>query len=218
MSEHGASASLVRTLRRGIGRHRRLVAAGLAAGAVAVGIGAAAPTAPQRVAVLAAAHDLSAGKHLGSHDLTTVRLRRGAVPAGALRPGTQVAGRVLASPLRRRELLTDVRLLGPGLLAHVGAADAVAVPVRLADATTAHLLHSGDRVDVLAADPEPRAGDGSPARVVARDLRVLTVPPAAANPGGGALVLLAASPDVAATLAGAQAGYQLSVTVLPRAG
>jgi Flp pilus assembly protein CpaB len=209
-------ADHLRALRRGVSRHRRLLAAGLAAAAVAAGIGAAAPNPPKRVGVLAAAHDLAAGKRLASGDLTTIRLRAGAVPDGALRPHVRVAGRTLAGPLRRGEPLTDVRLLGPGLLAHVGAPGLVVAPVRLADAASVHLLHPGDRVDVLAVDPSSGKGKSTTADVVARDLRVLTVPPTAVDESGGALVLLATTPAVAKTLAGAQVGARLSVTVRRR--
>ena len=79
------------------------------------------------------------------------------------------AGRVLAAPVRRGEVLTDVRLVGPAL------ADAVpgetVLPVRLPDAGMATLLRAGDEVDLVATDPG--TGDTT---VVARDVTVLATP------------------------------------------
>ena len=69
--------------------------------------------------VLTAARDLDGGV-LAPGDLTAIDLPAPAVPDGALPSGARVAGRVLASPVRRGEPLTDVRLLGPGLLAAHG--------------------------------------------------------------------------------------------------
>jgi hypothetical protein len=86
----------------------------------------------------------------------------------------------------------------------------VAAPVRLADPATAALLHAGDRVDVLAT-PTEAAGEAV-ARTIAADLRVLAVP--AADDTDGALVVLAATPEVASRLAGAAVRSRLSVTVL----
>jgi hypothetical protein len=100
------------------------------------------------------------------------------------------------------------------------AAGQVAAPVRLVDPGVAQLLHAGDTVDVLAAPAAVTgAGDSSqaPARVVARGVRVLAVPPVA-GPGsdtGGTLVVLGVSRNDATALAGAEAGGRLSVTLVP---
>ncbi|MET8773034.1 hypothetical protein, partial [Streptomyces sp. NPDC004658] len=62
-------------------------------------------------------------------------------------------------------------------------AEVVTAPVRIADAATVRLLHSGDRVDVIAAE-DPSAGTG--VRVLARGVRVAEVPrpPAGAAASG----------------------------------
>lgn len=84
----------------------------------------------------------------------------------------------------------------------------VLAPVRIADAATVRLLRPGDRVDVIAA-----AGDGAPARVIARHARVQRLP-AHDGPGqGGALVVLRVPRPTATRLAGAAAETPLSVTV-----
>ena len=119
-------------------------------------------------------------------------------------------GRVLAGPVRRGEALTDVRLLGAGLL--IRGRGLVAVPVRLADSATAYLLHAGDRVDVLAVPTDsPRQ---SSAVTVAASLEVLAVPSPGQSDPDGALVILAATPATAARLAAAAVGSRLSITVL----
>lgn len=229
---------LLGDLRRAVSWHRRLLAAGLTAAAVAMAVGAMSPTASPTVAVLAAARELPGGLPLSESDVRSIAVPPEVVPNGALRPGDDVVGRLLAAPARRGELLTDARLLGPGLLAGYPEG-LVAAPVRIADSGAVSLLRAGDRIDVLAADPSPYStaadpayaeGDGAgasggpaAARVVAPAVRVLTVPRAPdggpLDGGGfvdGALVVLAVTPAVAAELARAEVSARLSV--LLRAG
>ncbi len=116
MMQDTGTARWWRELRRAIAWHRRLLAAGLAAGAVALTISAVQPRPPHTVPVLAAAHDLGGGIQLRRDDVTTVRLPHRLVPAGALRPSGGVSGLTLAAPMRRGETLTDARIIGPGLL------------------------------------------------------------------------------------------------------
>ena len=201
------SAGLSRaSWRRALARHRRLLAAGLGAGAVAAGITAVAPAPPETVGVLTAARDLAAGTVLGPADLVLAALPTGLVPAGALTDAAAVAGRLAAGPVRQGEPLTDVRLLGAGLLPP---GEDVAAPLRLADPATAALVQAGDVVDVLSAAPEGSAA----AEVVARRLRVLSVPPLDTAGGEGALVVVAAGPSTAARLAAAAVTGRLSVVV-----
>ena len=185
-------------------RHRALLAAALAAGAVATALPVLAPEPVPTTAVVAAARDLVPGQALTPDDLTTVALR--VPPAGALLLPDEVLGRAVAGPVRAGEALTDVRLLGSGLVRGRGL---VATPVRLADPATASLLRAGDRVDVLAA---PTDGTAVEAVTVAAGLEVLSVP--AADDGEGALVVLAATPSAASRLAAAAVTSRLSVTVL----
>jgi pilus assembly protein CpaB len=190
-------------------RHRALLAGGLAAAAVATALPSLAPAPERRVEVLAAARDLPSGAVLTADDLVPLALPPGAVPSGVLVDAAAVVGRLVAGPVRRGEALTDVRLLGAGLLA---AGDAVAVPVRLAEPATAVLVQAGDRVDVLSAAPEGAAS----ARVVAAGLTVLAVPALPGDVAEGALVVLAAEPAVAARLAAAAVTGRLSITVRGR--
>jgi hypothetical protein len=108
--------------------------------------------AQQLVPVYAAARDLPAGALLSGEDLMVVRVR---LPATALRhylqpsPGRDVAGRVLAAPVRR-ETLVPAELV----LASSQHADLVELPVQVDPGDMAHGLRPGDRVQVLAAYTE----------------------------------------------------------------
>ena len=116
--------------------------------------------------VLTAARDLPAGTTLDRDDLASVDYAAGTTPVGL---ADDAVGRVLASPVRAGEPLTDVRLVGAPLAAAYP--DAVALPVRLPDAGMAALLRVGDRIDLVAADPQ-----GATARRVASDLTVVALP------------------------------------------
>ncbi|WP_405501567.1 hypothetical protein OG501_23855 [Streptomyces niveus] len=102
-----------------------------------------------------------------------------------------------------------------GAAAQPGAAsvELVTAPVRIADVATVRLLRPGDRVDVIAAAHSP-GGGGPDARVLARGVRVRSVPPALESAtDGGALVLLTVAREVAAELAGAGTNSRLAVTL-----
>jgi Flp pilus assembly protein CpaB len=131
---------------------------------------------------------------------------------------------LLASPVRRGEPITDLRLLGPSFLMGAGTDEPnlVAVGVRIADAGVAALLRSGSVVDVLAAPLRdgfadgfgPPAGPGT-AEVVASGVRVLAVPAGKRGSLEGALVLVAATEPQAARLAAAEAEGRLSIVLRP---
>lgn len=193
--------------------HRRLLAAGLLAGSVALALHTLAPGPPPGASVVVAAHDLAAGAELGAHDVDTVRLPRSVVPSGALSSERAAAGRSLVSAVRRGEPLTDLRLVGSSALDLLHAGN-VAAPVRIADPATVRLLRPGDVVDVLAAGADQPA---AAARLVAAAVRVVTVPRTArdafdAGTGGG-LVLLETTPSTAARLAAAAVTERLSVVL-----
>lgn len=205
--------AFLRELRRAASWHRRVLAAGLAAGAVAAGLHAMEAPEPPTTTVVAAARDLDAGVAITSDDLRTVALPPDVVPTGALRPDTVVVGRLLAGPTRAGEVLTDVRLLGPALVDGLPAG-LTASPVRVADADLVALVRPGDRVDVLAT---AITGDavGSDAEVVGAGLIVVAVPEV--GTGGfadGALLVVAAPPAVARSLAAATVTSRLSITIL----
>jgi pilus assembly protein CpaB len=199
---------------------RQVAAAALACLALVLALRSPAPAAgaapgetPVLVAVAAA--DLPAGTVLTADDLATVSLPAGAAPAGTIR-SDELAGQVMASPVRAGEVITDVRVVGPGLWSQVPDGQ-IAAPVRLADLAVATLLRAGDRVDVLAA-----VGDGviPSVQVVAEGALVLTVPATETGDGvatsaadGSGLLVLAVAPETAQRLAAAGAAATLTVTL-----
>ncbi len=206
-----ARADLVRA----VARHRALLAGGLAAGAVAAGLGVLAPAPTAGTLVLRAATDLPAGTSLSHGDLVLDEVATAALPAGALDGVDQAVGRLLAAPVRRGEVLTDVRVAGAALLGP-DRDGRVAVPVRLADAASVALLRAGDRIDVLAASTgSGPAGGGAPATAVtvAFAAEVLAVPSTGGDGGEGALVVLSETPQTAARLAAAALSSRLSFTL-----
>ncbi|MHA7263919.1 RcpC/CpaB family pilus assembly protein [Arthrobacter sp. TMN-37] len=199
---------LLPRLRRTILRHRRLIAAALLCAAAGTCVEAFLPRGEPLTPVVAAASDLAIGTVLSAGDLDLAALPRAAVPPGASGRPAELVGRQLAAPLRRGDILTDTRLVGPGLLTGT-APGTVAVPLRPADPSTVRLVAAGQRVDVVVS-----TGNGyetaAEAKVIARDLAVLWAPPSgkdSSSPWPGApaesgLVVVAASPGDAAALAG----------------
>ncbi len=200
----------LRRLRARILAHRRPLAALLAALAVAAALQANAAPAPARVAVLTAARDLAPGTTVAARDVARVGFDPATVPDGTLSLA-EVTGRTTVGPVRRGEPLTDARVLDRGLLSRYPGS--VAVPVRVGDAAAVDLLRVGDRIDILAADPQ----EAGPAVVLAGSVPVLAIPTrrrADAAVTSGALVLVAADPVTARELAGAAVASYLSVTLL----
>jgi pilus assembly protein CpaB len=192
-------------MRSALSRHRRLLAALFAAGAAALGLVAARPHA-DGVRVPVAARDLAGGAVLGPRDVAVRTFPVRAVPAGVVH---SVMGRALSGPVRRGEPLTDARLRSGGFFDD-GDPAAVAVPVRLADAAVARLLHPGDRVDVLAA----RSDGPLPARTIAAAVPVIAVPTSDVETDEGALIVVRTGREQAATLARAAVDSRMSVTIL----
>jgi Flp pilus assembly protein CpaB len=212
-----AATSWRRELRSALARRRRLLAAGLLAGSTAFAISAVSPSPPATAVVLAAARDLAGGATIQAGDLQRVALSPHVVPAGTVSDPARLTGRVLAVPVRAGEAITDVRLVGPSLLAGYGE-QLVAAPIRIADAGAARLVRPGDVIDVLAAD-EAAASTGAAARLVASSVRVVVVPGDGGSLlsgdglGDGALVVLATTSDTAARLASAAVTSRLSLTI-----
>ncbi len=169
--------------RRG-GRRRRVLRRALSV-VLLIAAGVVAVTDPRGgqpgLPVVAVRRDLPTGSGLAAADLVTVAVPE--LPDGAVRRSADAVGRVLSGPVRKGELLTDVRLVPIG--GWVAGPGRVAVPVRPADPGTADLLNTGVHVAVLAV-----AENGS-STVLATDAVVLAIPPPATSDSGKRLVVLA---------------------------
>ncbi|MCW2736891.1 SAF domain-containing protein [Nocardioides sp.] len=196
----------LRAVRHQLRRRRRLIAAALAAVATLAALRTLAPPPADTVEVLVAARDLASGTRLGDDDLVVRAYPRELAPPDA---ATAAAGRVLAGPIGRGEVLTDVRVVGPALA--LAQPDETVLPVRLPDAGMARLLRAGDAIDLVATDP----GTGV-TTVVAREVTVLAtptdVPDGPAGGAGGALVVVGASADEAVDIASAALSQYLTVS------
>lgn len=196
-------------LSRTVTWHRRLVAGGLAAGAVALTIHALEPSPDLGVPVVTAAHDLPGSTLLEQGDLTVARVPVDAVPDGAVPSVVDITGRRISGPVRAGEIITDVRLVSTALLDGWGP-NLAAVPVRIADPAAARLARPGDVVDIIAAD---MAGAGG-ASVLAAGVPVLAVPPEGTDAlADGALLVVAATPAQVRELADASVMSRLSIAL-----
>ena len=180
-----------------------------AAAAVAAGLQATAAPPAETTLVLTASRDLPSGTVLAPGDLEAVPFDPDTVPSGVIASRSAAVGRTTAGPVRAGEPVTDVRMVSGSLLAAFPGD--VATPVRIGDPAAVALLEVGDRVDVLAADPQGR----SEAVVVAEDAPVIAIPraesPSVATPG--ALVVLATSDETAREIATAAVARYLSVVL-----
>lgn len=145
---------------------------------------------------------------MGPADVARVHVPPGMVADGFLLDDAAVAGKQLAAPLRRGQLLTDAQLLGPGLLAGTPSGSA-AVPLRMADASSIQLVSPGQLVNVVLTSANGFDQQG-PSEVIASAVPVLWT----SNKGsqGGqwlgttetdGLIVVAANAEQSSRLAGA---------------
>ena len=184
----------------------------LAGLAVLVAVRANAAPPPPTSTVLTAARDLPAGTILAADDLVRVEFAPDSVPTGVLPRPAAAVGRTTTGPIRAGEALTNARLVAPGLL--TGYPGRVAAPVRIGDADTVRLLRVGDRITLIAADPQ---GEVAPVEVAAA-VPVIAIPRTRSGSSsgltGGALVVVAVPPDTAREIAGhAVASFLTAVVV-----
>lgn len=185
-------------------RHRRPLAAVLAGLAVLLALGALRAE-PHGRSVVVASRDLSSATVLSADDLRRARLPEAAVPVGSVSRVDDVIGRTVAGPMRRGEVITDRRVVRADRMG--GFPDGtVLATVRLADADALTNLRVGDRVDVVAVDPD----GGSDTEVVARGAEIVTLPPTG-DDSGGVPVGVATGQDEALRLAERSLDARLSV-------
>jgi Flp pilus assembly protein CpaB len=186
-----APFELLRDLRRRALIHRRAIAAVCAGLTVWISLHLVTAQPPTGIEVVTAAHDLDSGSTLTADDLTRARFSPGSVPAGAFRVPDRLVGRTLLAPLTEGSPLTARQVLGRSALAGYPADSAIGL--RIPDQDAAALLDPGDRVDLVASDPQ---GDDT-TELLVHDAVVLALPepdPDAARTGtesGGRLVLFA---------------------------
>ncbi|MDT5347107.1 MAG: hypothetical protein QOH91_394 [Mycobacterium sp.] len=172
-----------------------------------------------RVDVVVANRDLRPGTALTADDIRVEKRLTTTVPDGSQADPAAVVGATLASPTRRGEVLTDVRLLGSRLAESTAGPGARIVPLHLADSALIDLVRVGDVVDVLAA-PASDAQPGTPAttsapRVLATDAVVVVVSAKEKlGPAGDDRVVLVALPArVANAVAGSALGQAVTLTL-----
>ncbi len=187
----------------------------LAAGALVLLAGVSALRADpdgERAPVLVAAHDLSPGARLSATDVRVEHQPAVGLPDGAQSDLTRLAGATVAGPVRRGEILTDVRLLNSRLAKTTAGPDARLVPVQLGDNAVLDVIRGGDVVDILAApDSDP---DARP-RVIATAAVVVLVSdrPTAATAADDRVVLVALPAAAANAVAGAALTQALTLTL-----
>lgn len=195
-------------------RARRIAAAGLVLLAGAASLRS--NPADDRADVIVAAHDLSPGTTLTQDDVRVENRLATTLPDESQTELSAVVGATLASPTRRGEVLTDVRLLGSRLAESAAGPGARIVPLQLADNALIDLVRVGDVVDVLAAP----ATDGQPTpqpapRVLATDAVVVLVSAKNKTQSTEAdrVVLIALPARVANAVAGSALGQKVTLTL-----
>lgn len=205
-----------------LSRNRRLAVALLLCAAAGIAVQQLTPAPALTQAVLAAAHDLPAGKILAKADVMEVQVPRELLPDGSFNSSSPLEGKQLAAPARKGQIFTDSQLLGPGLLAGSPPGSA-AVPLRLADPSSIQLLSAGQLINVVLT-----GGSGfeqqSSSEVLAEQVPVLWT----ASGGGTAgqwldagdsdgLIVVAANDEQSRRLAGASTQGKLFFVLVPPA-
>jgi Flp pilus assembly protein CpaB len=166
--------------------------------------------------VVVAARDLTPGAALTPDDVRIERRLATTVPDGSQANLSTVVGSTLASPTRRGEVLTDVRLLGSRLAESTAGPGARIVPLHLADSALIDLVRVGDVVDVLAASAtDSRADTQAATKVVATDAVVVLVSAKSKvqDADSDRVVLVALPARVANMVAGSALGQAVTLTL-----
>lgn len=166
--------------------------------------------------VVVAARDLTPGAALTPDDVRIEKRSATTVPDGSQASLSTVVGSTLASPTRRGEVLTDVRLLGSRLAESTAGPGARIVPLHLADSALIDLVRVGDVVDVLAAPAtDSRADTQAATKVVATDAVVVLVSakPKVQDADSDRVVLVALPARVANMVAGSALGQAVTLTL-----
>ncbi|GAA4837387.1 SAF domain-containing protein [Actinomycetospora corticicola] len=188
---------------------RRLAAGALVLLAAVLGVLGAVSPEVAGSPVVVAARDLAPGGALAPDDVVLVDRPPDTVPRGALVATDAAVGGHLVGGVRAGEVLTDVRLVGPGAArASAGTADAAGVPLRLADPALAVLVRPGALVDVVGG----ARGGGQDGAILAPGARVLTVL-SGEDRTSSPVVVVALPGPLAARVAAATTGQEVTLTL-----
>lgn len=169
-----------------------------------------------RVEVVVATHDLTPGVALTPDDVRIEKRLPTTVPDGSQANLGTMVGATLASPTRRGEVLTDVRVLSSRLAESTAGPGARIVPLHLADSALIDLVRVGDVVDVLAAPAtDVPAGTQAVTKVVATDAVVVLVSAKQKVQAADSdrVVLVALPARVANAVAGSALGQAVTLTL-----
>ena len=164
----------------------------------------------ERREVVVASRDISPGVELTADDVHVDLVPTDPLPDGALDDLQAVIGDVPAGPIRRGEVITDVRVLDSRLAEATAGPNARIVPLHLTDQALLDLVRAGDVVDVLAAP----TGDNARPQVVASGAVVVMVSPKPKSPTSGddRIILVALPADTANAVAAATLADAVTVT------
>jgi hypothetical protein len=197
-------------VRRFVLFHRRVLAACFAGLAVLFALGALKPSTPGSPVVVAR-HDLDGGSVLSAGDLRTATLPTGGRASHSWSSPDALVGRRIAAPMRRGEVLTDFRLLEPGLLDGYDEALVIAT-IHIAEPTQLAVLRVGDHVNVVGSDPQ---GEDE-STVIARRAVIVSLPRLDEADGSAAVAVSLAVPEkVGLKLATAGLRARISVLAVP---
>lgn len=188
--------------------HRRLLAAAFAGLGVLFALGALKPTTGGSP-VLVARHDLVSGSVLTANDIRTISVPTSGKPSHASTSAGKLIGRRVAGPMRQGEVMTDFRLLQPGLLEGYDKG-LVLSTIRVVDATQLSSLKVGDHVNVIGSDPNGESGSS----VIARRAVIVSLPQSETDSSTPA-VALAVREKVGLQLAAAALDARLSLLAVP---
>ncbi|MGH3357543.1 MAG: SAF domain-containing protein [Nocardioidaceae bacterium] len=209
--DDGSARTALRTVRRAVLAHRRLVAACCAGLAVFASLSALRPPDPPTSGVVVATRDLASGATLTSADVEVREIPVDDVAAHAYASTDDVVGEVVGAPMRRGESITDMRLLASDLLS--GYPDgATLATVRIADPQSLWGVEVGTIVDIVGVDID---GKGA-GQVVAADARVVAMPATDTEDAAvstGAVLVVSVPSDTAVSLTDASSRMQLGVVV-----
>ena len=161
--------------------------------------------------VAVAVRDLSPGLPLTANDIRLETRSAATLPDGSA-TDLSITGAILAGPVRRGEILTDARVLGPRLAGLNAGPGARVVPLRLADAAVLDLIRTGDIVDVVGA---AGADEDARPRVVAANAVVVLVSakPESIGAGNDRVVMVALPGPAAQALAAATLVQTVTLTI-----